>query len=210
MRVTASVWITALLPQLTLLLLCVTCALRKKKQLSIKHLTQHIRKSWQYSVRRLIFVLLLRINKSGSVSKKVTTRRVLVNIVVEKSSMYYIFCVSTALFIHHAMRMRRFVLSCLSCLALPHLFHVTSRTARFSGKILNIKLVLVSCTSFCSAEFLIIRFQGDIIITVHTHSSKVPLRYSYQVLMKLKFFYRFSKNTPIETFMEIPPVGPRC
>jgi len=110
----------------TLFLFCVTYALRKKKQLSIKHITQHVRKRWQYSVRRLVFVLLLRINKTSSVNIKAIMRCVLVTIVVwKKNSKYYVLCVSTALFIQLAMRMRRFILSCYSCL-LCHIFSTLS------------------------------------------------------------------------------------
>ena len=42
---------------------------------------------------------------------------------------------------------------------------------------------------------------------VYRSSCKVPTRYSCQILIKLEYSYRFSKNTQISNFMKIRGVG---
>ena len=63
-------------------------------------------------------------NKQAMCSYNVTTQRVRVTILaVEKQlSITYSECVSVALFVQHAMCMRRTMLSSVACLAVPYLF----------------------------------------------------------------------------------------
>jgi len=125
MRVTPSVWVTAHLPWLTLFLFCVTYALRKKKQLSIKHITQHTRKRWQYSVRRFIFALLLRINKTSSKYKGDNEARGSNHCCLEKTvSITYSVCLQPYL---SSMQCACAVLYCHCCLVwLCHIFSTLS------------------------------------------------------------------------------------
>jgi hypothetical protein len=60
-------------------------------------------------------------NRAGSVRVSVTLGRVhVVAIVVEKQYVLHIPSVSVAVVIQHTVRMRRFILSYVACLALPH------------------------------------------------------------------------------------------
>ena len=117
MTVTSSVWVTSHFfgvshsAVVTADTVIVLCDVRIEEEEAIEHQAYNTTYQKEKAIPKwLIFVLFLRINKTGIVSRKVTIRRVLVTIVVGKNSKYYIFCVSAPLFIQYAMRMRRFIL----------------------------------------------------------------------------------------------------
>ena len=78
----------------------------------------------------------------------------------------------------------------------PHLINSTI----FRRKLLNIKFVFWFSLQFLSRTFLILRVEWDI-INVRMPSCKVPV--ICQILIKLNFLDRFSKNTQIDNFMQI-------
>jgi hypothetical protein len=82
---------------------------------------------------------------------KVTLKCVRVTIVaVEKAvNITYSECVSVALVIQHAIRMRRIVLSSVSCLAVRYISHYSIHSTILGGKLLNMKCVLIFCDAFC-------------------------------------------------------------
>jgi len=83
-------------------------------------------------------------NKPVNVNINVTLKSVLVTIVVVEKE--YIFaipsvCVSVALLIHHAMRMRRIIMSSVACLNLPYFFPTISHKRNdFREKLLKHKM----------------------------------------------------------------------
>jgi hypothetical protein len=82
------------------------------------------------------------LNKTRNVCINLTFRRVRVTIVaVEKQvSITYSECVSVALVIQHAKRMRRVILSSVACPAVPYLPTLSHKRYDFRGnKLLNIK-----------------------------------------------------------------------
>ena len=81
---------------------------------------------------------------------------------------------------------------------LPHIRH------NFRKKLLNIKCVFVLPLQRLSETFLILR-RSERDMTKNVYWSSCT-RYSYPILMKLKFPYRFSKNTQISNFIKIRPV----
>jgi hypothetical protein len=91
-------------------------------------------------------------------------------------SITYSECVSVALVIQHAKRMRRIILY-LWPVWLYHIFpHYLINGTIFGKMLLNIKCVFWFSLQLLSETFLIIRIiQPDIIINVHRSSCKVPL-----------------------------------
>jgi hypothetical protein len=67
-------------------------------------------------------------NKTGNVRIKVTLEAFLQNHCYHGKaiSITYCECVSVALVIQHAKRMRRIILSSVACLAVPYFFHIIS------------------------------------------------------------------------------------
>jgi hypothetical protein len=84
-------------------------------------------------------------------------------------SITYSECVSLALGIQHAMRMRLSGCAVFS--------HIISLKARFSGKnLLDIKCLFCFFLQLSSETFLVLRIiQRDIIVNVHSTSCKVPV-----------------------------------
>jgi len=87
--------------------------------------------------------------------------------------------VSVALFIQHAKRMRRIILSSVVCSALLY-FSILSRNRHdFGETLLNKKCVVLFSLQLFSEKILIIRrIRGDIFINVRRSSCKVPLYFS--------------------------------
>jgi hypothetical protein len=66
-------------------------------------------------------------------------------------------CVSVALFIQHAMRMCRIILSSVACLAVPHFFTLSHIRHDFKQKITERKIcVWIFCTAL-PPKFLILK-----------------------------------------------------
>ena len=112
--------------------------------------------------------------------------------------------VSVALVIQHAMR---HIVIC-GCSALRHFFpHYLTNGTIFGKQLLKIKCVFWFCLQLLSETFLILRRnKRDIAINVHMASCKVSVilvRFSWD----LNFLDRLSKNSQIQNFMIIRPVG---
>jgi hypothetical protein len=89
---------------------------------------------------------------------------------------------------------------------LHHIFpHHLINSTTFGKKLLNMKCVLIFCTTFAKA-FLILRIRRGIIINVCRSSYKVSV-----IIIRLKsdlnFLDRYWKNTQISNFMKILPVA---
>jgi len=88
-------------------------------------------------------------------------------------------CVSVALAIQHAMRMRRSILSTVACQALP--YFSTSSYKRYDfrgwgrGELLNILICFNFLYNFPPKDLILRKIQPDVIIHVHTSSCKVLL-----------------------------------
>jgi hypothetical protein len=97
-------------------------------------------------------------------------------------------CVSVALVIQNARRMRRNILSSVLCQAIPH-FCILSHKV-YNLKLLNIKCVFWLSVQLLPATFLILRItQPDTSTNVHTSSWTVPLFWLH--LKNLNFHDRF-------------------
>jgi hypothetical protein len=92
-------------------------------------------------------------------------------------SITYSQCVSVALVIQHAKRMRRIILSSVARLAVPYFSTLSHKRHDFRKKmLLNIKCVFWFSVQLLSETFLVLRrIHRDIIINVHRSSCKVPL-----------------------------------
>jgi hypothetical protein len=80
-----------------------------------------------------------------------------------------------------------------------------------NGTILGAKLLYIKCIVWFSLHlsetFLVLRrIRRDIIINVHSSSSKVPA-FLVGFLLNLDFLYRYSKNSQMSNLMKIRPVG---
>jgi len=123
-------------------------------------------------------------------------------------SITYSECVSVALFIQHAKRMRRIVLSSAACPALPHFPTLSHKPHDIRHKATKHKM----CAFWCSLQllseiFLILRImQRDIVTQVHKSLCKVlALLVIFQ--WKLNFLDKRPKNTKTLNSMTILPVG---
>jgi hypothetical protein len=97
-------------------------------------------------------------NRAGNVRGSVTLRRfrVVSIFVVEKQCVLHIrsVCVSVALVIQHAVRMRRFILSYVACLALPHSSILSFRRHHLRKKVMDHKIcALIFSTNLFSSIF---------------------------------------------------------
>ena len=108
-------------------------------------------------------------------------------------SLTYSRCVSVALVIQHAMRMRRIILSSLDCPALGFSTLSHNGTIFKKKKLLKLKCVFWFSLQFLSQIFLILgRIQEDIIINVQRSSCKVPV-----ILVMFNETWIFSTDPPI-------------
>jgi len=99
----------------------------------------------------------------------VTLRRVRIPTVVVKKvvNIKYYECVSVALLIQHAKRMRSIMLSFVPCLGLPYLSTLSHKRHDFLIKLLNTKCVFWFSLQHLSETFLILRrIQGVILINI--------------------------------------------
>jgi hypothetical protein len=117
-----------------------------------------------------------------------------------KSNKYYVFWVCVCSLIYPACKAIRHIILILWHVRPYHIFpHYPRKETMFGKTLLNIKCDFLFSLQLLSKTFLILRrIKGDIIIKTY-----VKLRYSYQMLRKLKFLYKFSKNTQISNLMKI-------
>ena len=114
-------------------------------------------------------------------------------------------CVSIALIIQHAMRMRRIVICCLSgcTIFFPH-YNINGMSFEKKNKLLNIKCVFwFPIQIWCKIFLILRRIQRYIIMNVDT-SCQLFLSDCNQIRI---FRDRFSKVPQIWNFMKIYPVG---
>ena len=90
----------------------------------------------------------------------------------EKSGVIYSKCVPVALVIQRAMHMRRFMLSCMTCLAVPHFLHCLVKGMVSGNYLLNIK-----CVSISSAK---------LVWNIY-HSKKNWVRYQRYISLHVKY-----------------------
>jgi hypothetical protein len=85
-------------------------------------------------------------------------------------------CVSVALVIQHAKRMRLIILLCVVCLVVPYFSALSHKRHDFREKVIEHKMCVLILSTTLSEAFLILRrIQRDITINVHRRSCKVPL-----------------------------------
>jgi hypothetical protein len=95
---------------------------------------------------------------------------------VKAISITYSQCVSVALVIQHAKRMRRIILSSVACLTVPYFSTLSHKRHDFREKVIEHKMCVLIFSQLLFETFLILkRIQRDIIINVHRSSCKVPL-----------------------------------
>jgi len=101
---------------------------------------------------------------------KLTQNGVRVTIVnIEEQNITYSECVSVALVIQHAMRMRCIILSLVEYQALLYLFALTYKRNDFrENKLLNVKCVLIFPTTFVETLLVLRKTERYMIINV-TH-----------------------------------------
>jgi hypothetical protein len=84
--------------------------------------------------------------------------------------------VSVALVIQPAMRMRRVILSSVTCLALPYFSTVSHTRHSIRKNVIEHKMCVLIFSTILSEIFLIIKtIKRDIIINVHRSLCKVPV-----------------------------------
>jgi hypothetical protein len=116
--------------------------------------------------------------------------------------------VSVLLVSQHEKHTRRIILTICGVCGCTIFFHIISQTASFSEKSYFISNMYFDFLyNFLPETFLILRrIERDIIINVYGSSCKVPV--ILLIFWKdLNVFDRFSKNTQIQNFMKIRPVG---
>jgi hypothetical protein len=116
-------------------------------------------------------------------------------------------CVSVALVIQHAKRMRHIMWSSVTCVAVQYFSTWSHKRHHIRKKSLNIKCVFWFSLQLLSNTFLVLRrSERDIIINVHRSSCKVTvILVGFKWTLKCR--YRVLKNTQISNFMKIRPMG---
>ena len=116
------------------------------------------------------------------------------------------YCVSVALVIQHAMRVRRVILSSVASPATQYFSTLSHRRHDFrKKKLLNIKCVFWFSLQLLSETFLILRRTERDMIKSHRSSCEVPI-IRVRRLWNLSFFDRSSNYTQISNLMKIRPV----
>jgi len=95
-----------------------------------------------------------------------------------KSNKYYTFlpCVSVALIIKHARRMRRILMPRVACLTRPHFSSLSHNPYDFRETTIKENICFNFFYNFCLKTFLILTlFQRDIILNAQTSSCIIPL-----------------------------------
>jgi hypothetical protein len=86
-------------------------------------------------------------------------------------------CVSAALVIQHATRMRHIVLSCVGCLAIPYLCTLSHSTVRFEKKkVIQHKTVFWFSLQRLSETFVILR-RTDLLRNVNQQNALIKLMF---------------------------------
>jgi len=89
--------------------------------------------------------------------------------------MTYSECLSVALVIPHAKRMRRILLSSVACPAVPYFSTLSHKNHKFRKKVTEHKMYVLLPLQLSSEIFIIPRIiKHDIIVNVHRSSCKVP------------------------------------
>jgi hypothetical protein len=111
----------------------------------------------------------------------------------------YYECVTVALVIQHAKRMRRIILSSVACLAVLYFSTLSHKRNDIRKKLLNIKCVFWLSLQILSVTFVIpARIQRDYTINVHRTLYKVPL--CLTDIIKSKFFKIFEKCSNVRFY----------
>jgi len=122
-------------------------------------------------------------------------------------SITYSECVSVALFIQHAKRMRRIVLSSVACPVLPHFSTLSHKRQDIRHKATEHKMCVFISSKILSEIFLILRImQRDTAIQVHRSLCKVLVILAI-FQWKFNFLDKRPKNTKTLHLMTILPVG---
>jgi len=120
-------------------------------------------------------------------------RRVCLAIVAVKKktvSVTHSECVSMALVVRHAKRIRRVILSSVACLAAPYFSTLSHKRHGFDKTLWNMKCVFWLSLRYLSEIFLILRvIQRDAIINVRSSSCQVPV-IRVTNWMKIDFFWQ--------------------
>jgi hypothetical protein len=124
-------------------------------------------------------------SEKDNVLIRLTLRRVHRTIIAVRSvsiTFYECVCVFAALVTQHAKRMRRIILSSVSCLGLPYFSTLSHKWHDFrKKKVTEHKICVLNFSTILSETFLTVtKFRRDTIINVHWFSCKLPV-----ILVKL-------------------------